>query len=608
MVRVADYIAQTLVAHGVRDAFLVTGGGAMHLNDAFGHCEGLAYWPCHHEQACAMAAEAYFRATGRLALVNVTTGPGGTNAITGVYGAFVDSMAMIVVSGQVKWETCVRSTGLPLRQLGDQEVDIVPMVAPVTKYAVMVTDPATIRYHLERALHLALQGRPGPVWLDVPMNVQGAEVDPETLAPYDPAEDAHRIPGPGPAREGALKVAEALRNAQRPVILAGSGVWTAGAEDLFRQLAGRLELPFVTAFNGHDLLTSAHPFLVGRQGCIGDRAGNLAVQNSDFLLILGSRMNIRQVGYNWGTFAAGARVAMVDIDAAELAKPTLDLALPIHGDLRVFLEALEEATRDWEVPAAHRDWLAWGWERRARYPVVQPRQREQDSPINPYVFMETLFEALAEGDTIVTGDGTACIASFQAGTVKAGQRFFSNSGSAPMGFDLPGAVGAAVGRAPGRVVCLAGDGSIMMNLQELSTLGFHRLDVKVFLMDNGGYHSIRQTQNAYFPGPQVGIGPGSRLGFPDFGLAAQAHGLAYRRLDAHAGLAGAVAEVLALPGPVLCQIMLDPTQPFEPRIASRRLPGGGMVSAALEDMAPFLPPDELKSNTPFVPQPTRRTP
>ena len=601
MVRVADYLARALVAAGIRDAFLVTGGGAMHLNDAFGHCEGLTYWPCHHEQACAMAAEAYFRSSGRMALVNVTTGPGGTNAITGVYGAYVDSMAMIVVSGQVKWETCVRSTGLPLRQLGDQELDIVAMLAPVTKYAVMVTDPASIRYHLERALHLALQGRPGPVWLDVPMNVQGAEVDPAAMASYDPAEDAHLLPDPGLARDGARAVATELRKARRPVILGGSGVWTAGAAGRFRELAECLELPFVTAFNGHDLLASEHPRLVGRQGCIGDRAGNFAVQNADFLLILGSRMNIRQIGYNWGTFAAGARIAMVDIDAAELAKPTLRVDLPIHADLGAFLESLGTHLAAWEAPAEHRDWLAWCRERRTRYPVLQPNHFVKSSPVNPYVFMDRLFRGLAEGDTIVTGDGTACIAAFQAGILKAGQRLFSNSGSAPMGFDLPGAVGAAVARAPGRVICLAGDGSVMMNLQELSTLGFHRMEVKVFLLNNQGYHSIRQTQTAYFPGPQVGIGPDSRLGFPDFALTAQAHGLAYHRIDSHAGLDAALAAVLAAPGPVFCEVLIDPGQPFEPRVASRRLEGGRMVSAALEDMAPFLSPEELRSNTPFVP-------
>jgi len=603
--RVADYIAQTLVAHGVRDIFLVTGGGAMHLNDAFGHCAGLRYWPCHHEQTCAMAAEGYWRATHRMAAVNVTTGPGGTNAITGVYGAFVDSIPMIVISGQVKWETCVRSTGLPLRQLGDQEIDITRLVEPVTKYAVMVTDPATVRYHLERALHLALQGRPGPVWLDIPMNVQGARIDPAALKGYDPVEDAAALPSSALAQAGAEAVLAALAGARRPVILGGSGIWAGGAEAAFRDLAERLELPFVTAFNGHDLLPSAHPRLVGRQGCIGDRAGNFAVQNADFLLILGSRMNIRQVGYAWGTFAPKARIAMVDIDAAELAKPTLRIGLPIHADLGDFLARLQAGLGAFSTPPAHRDYLAWCQDLRRRYPVMLPEYLDRDAPVNPYAFMDRLFETLEAGDVVVTGDGTACITAFQAGAVKPGQRLFSNSGSAPMGFDLPASIGAAVGTGAARVICLAGDGSIMMNLQELQTISHHRLPVKIFLLNNGGYHSIRQTQHNYFPGDEVGIGPGSGVGFPDFALLAQAHGLGYRRIEGHPGMGAAIQEVLAAPGPQLCEVLLDIDQPFAPRVASRRLPDGTMVSAALEDMAPFLTAQEMHDNCKYL-EPSRQ--
>ena len=595
-VRVADYIAQTLADHGIRDVFMVVGGGAMHLNDAFGHHPYLHYWPCHHEQTCAMAAEAYFRVARRMAAVNVTTGPGGTNAITGVYGAYVDSQAMIVISGQVKWETCVRSTGLPLRQLGDQEVDIIRLVEPITKYAVMVTDPKSIRYHLERALYLAVQGRPGPVWLDVPMNVQGAEIDPETMLGYDPVEDADQVPPPEPAREAATQVAAALRTAKRPVILGGSGVWTAGVEALFRQLVERLELPFVTAFNAHDLLPSAHPRLVGRQGTIGDRAGNFAVQNADFLLILGSRMNIRQVGYNWAAFAPDARIAMVDIDEAELKKPTLRLDLPIHGDLGVFLEALLTELGAGSSDASHKDYLDWCRERTIAYPVVQPSYFDKESPVNPYVFMKVLFDQLEEGDVIVTGDGTACIAAFQAGEIKAGQRLFSNSGSAPMGFDLPGAIGAAVGTGAKRIICLAGDGSIMMNLQELQTITHHHLPVKIFLLENGGYHSIRQTQRNYFHGVEVGIGPGSGVGFPDWRLLAQAHGLTHSRIVQHTGMEADIAALLGAEGACLCEVRLDPEQPFAPRVASRRLADGRMVSASLDDMAPFLEKEAQKPN------------
>jgi len=601
MIRVAEYLAQALVREGIAQVFMISGGGAMHLNDGLGHQPGLAYACCHHEQACAMAAEGYYRASHRMAAVNVTTGPGGTNAITGVYGAYMDSIPMVVVSGQVKWETCVRSTGLPLRQLGDQEVDITRLVETITKYAVMVTDPATVRYHLERALHLALQGRPGPVWLDVPMNVQGAEIDPEALQPYDPAEDAFRVPDPELARAGARAVLAALARAERPVLLGGSGLWSAGAEAAFRDLADRLELPFVTAFNGHDLLPSDHPRLVGRQGTIGDRAGNFAVQNADFLLILGSRMNIRQVGYAWERFAPVARIAMVDIDAAELAKPTLRIDLPVHADLSAFLAHFAAGLDGWTGRPSHRDYLAWCRERRRRYPALLPEYLETPAPVNPYAFMDRLFQALDADDLVVAGDATACITSFQAGTIKLGQRLFSNSGSAPMGYDLPAAIGAAVGTGR-RIICLAGDGSIMMNLQELQTIAQHRLPVKIFLLNNGGYHSIRQTQHNYFPGDEVGIGPASGVGFPDFALLAQAHGLGYRRIADHPGMAAGIAAALDAPGAVLCEVMLDPSQPFAPRVASRRLADGRMVSAALEDMAPFLSPAELEDNAFYLHQ------
>ncbi len=592
MIRVADYLMQTLVAHGVTDCFLVTGGGAMHLNDAVGRTEGMRYVACHHEQACAIAAESYFRLTNRPALVQVTSGPGGTNAITGVYGAYVDSCAMVVVSGQVKWETLVRSTNLPLRQLGDQELDITRLVAPVTKYAVMVTEPESIRYHLERALHLATSGRPGPVWLDVPMNVQSAQVDPEKLRGYDPAEDASAQPTSDVAAMAEAVVAR-LRQAKRPVIYAGSGVRLARAEGVFRRVVERLGVPVVTGFNAHDLLPDAHPTLCGRPGTIGDRAGNFAVQNADFVLVLGCRLNIRQVSYNWGSFASHAFKAMVDVDRAELEKPTLSIDLKVHADARAFLTALDALA---PAPSpAHAEYLAWCRERRRKYPVVLPEYWSGTAGVNPYCFVDALSDELPEHEIVVTGDGTACIATFQAARLKEGQRLYSNSGCASMGWDLPAAVGAAVASGR-RVVCIAGDGSLQMNLQELSTLGAYRLPVKLFVLNNEGYHSIRQTQQSFFPGNVVGCGPESGVTFPDYELLARAHRLPYARLEAHAGLREGLAAFLAAPGAGLCEVRLDLAQPFAPKLTSRRLPDGQMVTSPLEDMAPFLDRAELAAN------------
>ncbi len=605
LVRVADFIASFLAEHGVADVFLVTGGGAMHLNDAFGRERRLRYWACHHEQACAIAAEGYARASGRMAAVNVTTGPGGTNAITGVWGAYVDSIPMIVVSGQVKFETVVRSTNLPLRQLGDQEIDIARVVAPMTKYSVMVTDPQTVRYHLERALHLATSGRPGPVWLDIPMNVQGARVDPDTLSGYEPAEDAIAFATTDLAG-AARDVVSRLRAAQRPVVMVGTGVRVSGTHDAFLRAVSAMGVPVAVSFNALDALWAEHPCFVGRQGTIGDRAGNFAVQNADLLLVLGARLPIRQVSYGWQGFARHALKIMVDVDAAELAKPTLSIDVPIHADLRAFFPAFEAALAeggpgDYRA-GDHSAWLRWCQARAARYPVVLPEYWNTAGSVNPYCFMEALSQQVRPGEMIVSGDGTASVASFQAMRLPRGARLFHNSGSAPMGFDLPASIGAAVATGE-RVVCLAGDGSIQMNLQELQTIATHRLPVKVFVLNNGGYHSIRQTQQNYFSDNIVGCGLESGLGFPDFGGLARLYGFGFRRVSSHGDLAAAIADTLGDDGPQMCEVVVDLTQAFAPKLASRQLPDGRMVSSPLEDMAPFLTREELLENMLVSPAP-----
>lgn len=594
-IRVADYIASKLADYGIKHVFMVTGGGAMHLNDAFGRQDGLDIVCCHHEQACAIAAESYYRVSGKLAAVNVTTGPGGTNAITGVYGAYVDSMGMIVVSGQVKWETLVASTDLPLRQLGDQEVDIVKMATGITKYCVLVKDPKSIRYHLEKALHLSTHGRPGPCWLDVPINVQGTLIDPEELIGYDPAED-ELLYETTDLPAAVSQIVEKMASAKRPVIYAGTGVRLSGEFDRFLRLADSLGVPVVTAWNSNDLLPDEHPAFAGRPGSIGNRAGNFTVQNADFLLVLGSRLNIRLVSYNWKGFAPRAYKVVVDVDAAELKKPTLTVDLPVHADLADFLPQLEEACGNWDA-TPFEGWLDWCRERVSKYPVVLPEYWELKERVNPYCFVESLFERLEENEIIVCADGTACVTAFQGALIRKGQRLFHNSGCAPMGYELPAVVGVAAAHPElRRYICIAGDGSIMMNLQELQTIAGGKLPVKIFVLNNQGYHSIRQTQQNFFADNIVGCGTDSGLSFPDFEKLAGVFGMPFIRCSSHDELKDAVGKTLESSGAAICEIMLDLKQPFAPKLSSRKLDDGTMITAPLEDMAPFLSREELESN------------
>ena len=596
--RLADYVFSFLTDRGIDRVFMVTVGAAMHLNDAVVVESRLHRICCHHEQACAIAAEGYARIAGKPGIVNVTAGPGGINALNGVFGAWTDSIPMLVISGQSKRETLLSSVRLPLRQLGDQEVDIVRMVKGITKYAVQILEPESIRYHLEKAIYLATHGRQGPVWLDIPIDVQGSQIDPDSLKGFEPA-DEDLVPKFGRTQEAQLKeILNRMAAAQRPVIYAGSGVRLSGHHGLFLQLAERMRIPVVAAWNSNDLLPNDHPAYAGRPGSVGDRAGNFTVQNSDFLLILGCRLNIRLVSYNWKSFAPRAFKVMVDVDEAEMKKPTLSIDLPVHADLKDFLPAMERLTQSW-VPG-HPAWLAWCRERVARYPVVLPEYWKLKEKVNPYCFMESLSDQLQDGEVVVCGDGTACVTAFQAIRIRPGMRLFHNSGCASMGYDLPAAIGAAVAvPEKERIICLAGDGSLMMNLQELQTVAGHRLPIKIFILNNQGYHSIRQTQQNFFPDNIVGCDEDSGLSFPDFGKVATAFGFPFFRCHNHKELESKIREMLAVRGPAVCEVMLDLGQGFAPKLSSRKLADGRMETAPLEDMAPFLSKEELKANLIF---------
>ena len=409
--RVADYIADFLVRNGITDVFTVTGGGAMHLNDALGHKEGLRCTYNHHEQACAMAAEAYARYSRTIAAVCVTSGPGGTNAITGVMGGWLDSIPMLVLSGQVKFSTTVRSTRVPLRQLGDQEFNIVDAVKCMTKYAVMIENPLDIAYILEKALFLARNGRPGPCWIDIPLNVQGAVIETESLRHYDSADDSRELP-PSFTEGRAREILARIQSARRPVLLAGEGVRLSGSRDEFVRLTERLGIPVVTAWNAHDVLPDGSPYYCGRPGTVGNRGGNFVTQFSDLLLVLGCRLNIRQISYNWENFAKGAYKIVVDIDPAELQKPTVGIDMPVYADVKDVISVLNGIDFTEYKEASHSKWLEWGRAVNKKYPVCMESYCGKGKPLNPYVFLDALFRNLAEDDAVVTSNGSACVCSF----------------------------------------------------------------------------------------------------------------------------------------------------------------------------------------------------
>lgn len=838
-IKLANYISETLVVNGITQNFSVTGGGAMHLNDAFGHQKGMHTLYQHHEQACAMAAESYARIYNRPALLCVTSGPGGTNAITGVLGAWLDSIPMLIISGQVRYDNTARwaeeQNGTRLRAMGDQEFDITKSIDCMTKYSEMLTDPYRVRYALEKCIYLSQTGRPGPCWLDIPVDIQGKFIETDELIGFDPADyaaggdgwatstdattrsdayplcrnafahspyeanavdhatvasaqahavdrasvtsaqadavdhatvtsaqanavarasvtgtaagipavsgsaaamtspaamaaeayaAAHRIPADADTskREATVPpvdpqqvqtILEKIRASRRPIFYTGNGIRIAGAETLFLEVAHRLGIPVVVGWNGPDIIPSDDPLYVGRPGGRGDRPGNLAVQNADLILSIGSRLNIRQVGYDFKSWARDAYVIVNDIDAEELRKPSVHCDLAVHADARQLLQCLlrelhvlghtpahplfqggegllrDDALRVCHTELARQDvknegtrlsWLATCAFYRDNYPTILPEYLAPSDPTlspedpasfaNVYALIKELSDQAAPGQVTVVGNGSPCVAGGQAYRIKPGTRFISQDGVASMGYGLPAAIGAAVAvhasveatpcggadaslpretadanagdaqqdhdysalaadpsfhesaddrlaaelRDPywtGRdehypvyekhdILVLTGDGSIQMNLQELQTIISHQLPIKIFIINNGGYHSIRQTQTNLFRGePLVGIGIDSGMGgvqdlsFPDMEKIAHAYGFPFIRAHHNEELHDAVAETLATDGPAICEIMVTLTQQFLPKSAAKRLPDGSIISPPLEDLAPYLPDEEM---------------
>ena len=597
--KASDYIADYLVSKGMSTCFTVTGGGAMHLNDSFGHHNSIESIYNHHEQASAMAAEGYARAAGKPALVCVTSGPGATNAITGVLGAWLDSIPMFVISGQMKYETTIKSTSIPLRQLGFQEFNIVDSVQCMTKYVAMVTDSKYLAYHLEAAFYHMNNGRKGPVWLDIPLDIQGVYVDVDEMIHFDLGDgDFERVYIKKVNPTLIEYIFQKINASKKPVIIAGNGVRLADADKDFIRAVEKLKIPIVTEWNAHDLIWDDHQNYCGRPGSIGNRGGNFVVQNCDLLISLGCQLSIRQISYEWKNFAPNAFKIAIDIDKSELIKPTLNIDYPICADVKDILVAINQSTYQ-SIHAIDSAWHSWCRAINKKYPVVLDSYYVSNSPVNLYVFMKKLSDQLKSGDIIVVSNGAACVTGLQTIEMKECQRMFTNAGASSMGYGLAAAIGAGISNRNNHIICLEGDGSIQMNLQELQTIVHLKLPIKIFLINNRGYHSIRQTQTSIFNAAERGLcgaDEDSGISFPDASKIAQAYGIAYKKIESLADADSAITEVYDAKTPVICEIIVDPNQDFQPKLQSKALPDGKFFTPSLEDMFPFLSNDEMKAN------------
>jgi acetolactate synthase-1/2/3 large subunit len=593
MIKLSDYVIKFIADLGIKHIFLLPGGGSMHLVDSVGRCAALKYICNLHEQACAISASAYGQYTNNLGVALVTTGPGGTNTITGVAGAWLDSVPCLFLSGQVKQADLKSKRGV--RQMGFQEIGIVEIVKSITKYAVMVTDPQTIRYHLEKAVYLARSGRPGPAWIDIPLDVQAAKVSEGDLAKFDEKEVRRSINSKLLQRQ-VSKAIKLFNQAERPVILVGNGVRLSKAINEFLQLIETLQVPVLTTWKAIDLLPESHHLFAGRPGAVGQRGANFTQQNSDWLLAIGARLDFGQTGYSHANFARAAKKIIVDIDAAELGKMMIPIEVPVCADAGDFIRELLRQ-KDKIVVQKRNDWLkrckAW----QAKYPVVLPQYWQEKDFVNNYVLIDVLSEEMSGEDLLVCGSsGASSEITMQAFKVKLGMRIFNTQGLGPMGFGIPSAIAGCLAAGNKRTVCVDGDGGFVMNIQELETIKRIKLPIKFFVLNNKGYASIRNTQRNYFQGHLVASDPSSGLTLPDFLKVAEGFGIHTAKIENHSNIREKVRTVLDFDGPVVCEVMISPDQYTAPRITSTQRQDGTMISKPLEDLWPFLDKDEFKAN------------
>ncbi|MFH0749615.1 MAG: thiamine pyrophosphate-binding protein [Candidatus Gottesmanbacteria bacterium] len=595
-IKLSDYIVKFIEGIGVKHIFLIPGGGNIHIIDSIGNSKRIKYVCNYHEQACATGAESYARITGNIGVCVVTTGPGSTNAITGMLGGWLDSIPMLIISGQVKRE--LLGSGKGMRQLGDQEINIVDIVKPIAKYAVTIMDPNEIRYHLEKAVFLAKTGRPGPVWLDIPLDIQGSYIDPKELSSFDES----KINAVGSDRKLLRKqvtlTLEKLRKSKRPVLYAGNGIRLSGGAKEFLTLVDMLNIPVLTSYAGYDLIPSSHPCFLGRGHAFGQRAANFILQNSDVFLSIGARLDIRTIGFTYKAFARGAYKVMVDIDKSELDKFILSLDLKVNVDAKEFIEEMIRQLKKRPLKIHITDWFTYGRNLNSAYPVVSKEYWKDKEFVNPYCFIETIGKYLAKNELIVLSDGVGSLnCMYQAFYVKSGQRIILNNGSAQMGYGLPAAIGVAFASDnKKRVICLEGDGSLQLNIHELQTMKYYNLPIKLFIFSNDGYLSIRNTQNNLFGGRHVAVDSRSGVSAPDFVKVAKAYGFKAIRINNHQDMEKKIREVLKEPGPIVCDIHAVRNLMLTPKLTTRGLPNGQFESPPLEDMGPFLPRDEFKKN------------
>lgn len=581
-IRVADFVADFLVKNDITEMFSVVGGGAMYLNDAFGNAEGLHVTYNHHEQACAIAAESYARIKERAAAVCVTTGPGGTNALTGVLCAYQDSIPMIVISGQVRYNTTVESTGLNLRQFGEQEFSIVPAVSYMTKYAEMVRSAEDILYHLQRAIYIAHEGRRGPVWLDIPLDIQGAYVETDALREYEPEVSTEKD-------VDIKQIMKLINEAHRPVIFAGEAIRSSGAYSVFRKLVSEYKIPVLATATTLDLMALNEDYYYGNVGSFGGRAGNFIIQNADLILALGCRMSFKQIGFNYELFSPDSKKIVVDIDSEELKKKTVKIDYPINMDVGQFMNLLikEEYIADIHV------WIDYCNDMKERYPMYLDKFAESKL-VNPYEFANKLNKRLPDDSVFILGNSVACVCVQQIGIGHANQRQYTNKNCGTMGYDIPAAIGASIAK-NGEVICITGDGSFQMNLQELQTIVHNRLPIKMIIFNNGGYQAIMQTQTNFF-GRLSGCNVECGLSMPDFERIAYAYDIPYVCIKRNSDIDAGLDKLFSQDGCAICELIQDLDQGIEPRSKSIQTESGKIISPPIDNLYPFLPEDEYEGN------------